>query len=242
MKKLTVSCLVVLNLALFSLAALSALAAESELPGMEAIEQMAGRKVQKVDGAGSLYYVFMYEDDAQKNGVPYGLYLYGTNGAFNGIAYYDQSMGSMGRPPVLSPDSKILAVDAGETAGWRTWYFYSFPGLKRLEFKPLEYFVTAGPVSLLWHGENVVYIHEQLENTAGRTCHYEDCGPVSIARYSLVDGSLTTVLEGSPLCDYRLESIKEKTLKARKICLERLEDWKDFPVDAPGEIVQLQLQ
>ena len=55
MKKLTVSCLVVLNLALFSLAALSALAAESELPGMEAIEQMAGRKVPKVDGAGSLY-------------------------------------------------------------------------------------------------------------------------------------------------------------------------------------------
>lgn len=241
MTKMPALCLFVLSLPLFFLSAFPVQAVEKDLPNMERAEQIAGQEVKPIEGS-SLRYVFLYEDDAQKEGIPFGLYLYDTNGAFGGVLEYEPDMGPMGQTPVLSPEWQTLAVDAGETEG-RTWYFYSYPRLSRLKAKPLDYFVSASPKQLLWQGENTVYVHRQLTgDSKGRTCHYEGCGPISIIRYSLDDSSESTVLEGTPLCDYLLESIEGNILKVRKICLERLDDWKDYPLNKPGEIVEVRLQ
>lgn len=241
MTKMPALCLFILSLSLFFLSALSAQAAEEDLPNLERAEQLAGRKAQPVEGS-SLLYVFLYEDEAQKAGIPFGLYLYGTNGAFEGILEYEPDMGPMGQAPILSPDGQILAVDAGEVES--RWYFYSYPRLSHLKTKPLDY-VASGASSkmLLWQDENTIFVHSQLTgDSEGRICHYESCGPISIIRYSLDDSSESTVLEATPLCDYVLENIEGNTLKARKVCLERLEDWKDYPLNTPGEIVEVRLR
>ena len=185
----------------------------------------------------NLRYVAAGEDDAKAAGLAAGLYLFAADGKAAGFIPSDAA--EFCSEVALSPNGKVLAMDSG-TYLIRDMHFFSYPGLTPLKGSPVEYFQLEDKPALLWLGEAEVLV-TRMESESDRVCDYDPCGPTSVVRHNLSDGSATAVLEGTPLCDFTFVSLQGSTLTASKLCLQNLEAWKVYPENAARESVTVPL-
>ncbi|MDL2271511.1 hypothetical protein LJC23_00575 [Desulfovibrio sp. OttesenSCG-928-I05] len=178
------------------------------------------------------------EDAAAELGIPMGLYLFDASG--RGVGYVETEEIEFSYTAQLSPGGTVLALDSGT---WlvRSWSFFSYPDLKPLG-EPISYYDSENRPSLLWNGDNVVYFSSMSMDESERTCEYDPCGEVSVSRYDLAAGELSTVMEGTPLCDYTLAGLADGQLSIEKLCLPALEDWKTAPEGKPFDTVRVKAE
>lgn len=177
-------------------------------------------------------------DDAKEQGVAFGLYIFKGDG--KPVAFAPTENAEFCADVKLSPDGKILAMDAG-VALVRNWFFFSYP-----EMVPLGdtvYYQTPDNPTLVWTGGKNVLVSVMGLEGHGRSCDYDPCGPVSVSLYVIGTQKSTTLLPGTDLCDYTLTGLAEGGLAATaaELCLPSPEAWKTFPEDKPVKTVSVKL-
>lgn len=162
-------------------------------------------------------------------GITPGLYLFGDQGALAGFIPTDAA--EFCCEVRLSPGGVVLAMDSGT---WlvRTWYFYTYPGLKGLG--SVEYFQAEEKPGLLWNGDSGVLFSGMTPGSHHRQCDYDPCGPVSVNAYSFKHRSVSTLLQGTDLCDFTLAGSVPGSgeFSAEQLCLPSAAAWKAFPQNA----------
>lgn len=185
-------------------------------------------EVMKSTG-GTLRFVTVSEDQLRKRHLKMGLYLFTAEGQPAGFIAGEAA--SFCHAVFLSPDQKILLMDSGT---WlvRNLTAYSFPELKALRKDDLSYFSSEGIVDVAWNG-NDAFLFNTLEESGGRTCDYDPCGPISVHQYSFATGKETTLKAGTALCDHTLQGVKDGSASIGSRCMKNVKDWKKFPEHVP---------
>lgn len=192
---------------------------------------------QPIDGT-DLRFFGIGEDDAKEQGIAPGLYIFkgeGKPAAF--AATHDAEFCADVK---LSPDGKILAMDAG-TSLVRNWFFFSYPEMKALG--DTVYYETPDNPALIWTGGNGVLVSTMNDSEHGRACGYDPCGPVSVTYYNIETHKAAALLPGTDLCDYTLTGLMDDGLTATavELCLPSAKDWETFPEDKPVKNVTVKL-
>ena len=125
-----------------------------------------------------------------------------------------------------SPGGRVLAADQGEDHR-RTWHFFSYPGFAPVG-RPLS-FVRLGQTGngMIWAGEDVVLVEtlSPAAPAAARRGSPAMCGIRSVYAHRVGAGTTTAVFQGTDLCDYRLEGVKDATIRALQMCVKQPGDW-----------------
>ena len=185
----------------------------------------------------TMRYASLGVDDAQKLGLEAGFFLFNQDGSPAGFAPSEAAEYSAFLS--LSPGGKVLLLDAG-TYVMREAFFFSFPALKPLEYINIYYYSSTDNPAVAWNGDQQV-VFTSLDDGSERRCNYEPCGPTSVKIFDLAAGFTKTLLEGTPLCDYSLVSLKNGEITADKLCLPKKEDWQEYPVQEVPEKVTVKI-
>lgn len=165
-------------------------------------------------------------DDAQKQGIAPGLYLFKGDGKPVAFAATDEA--EFCADVKISPNGKILAMDAGMSLV-RNWFFFSYPDMKPMG--ETVYYQTPDNPTLIWVEEKGVLVSTMDVDGHGRKGEYDPCGPVSVTYYDFGASKGTKLLPGTDLCDYTLTGFKagDRVATAAELCLPSVKDWNTFP-------------
>ena len=138
----------------------------------------------------------------------------------------------------LSPDKDILALGSF-AAPQGLWYFFDWPHVRPLEHPKTDGYWEPSRESppLLWSGKRQVVVDSMDMDGCKRPCDYDPCGRLSVVAYDLDTGKTRALFQGTDLCDYHVQSVKNGSATATKRCLPHVADWKDYPEHAPTETV-----
>ncbi len=187
----------------------------------------------------ALSYLAIGHEEAMKYGLHGGVYIFEMVGGAP-LAFAATEMAEYCSGVFLSPDKKILAMDAG-TYFIRELLFFSYPNARYLG-KTTYYSDGIGYPLFLWIDESKGILVSQLsEDSKGRQCDYDPCGPISVVHYSFADKKETKVQEGSALCDYRLDRVKGHMVELVSVCLPNVEAWRMYQTDPPVQSVTVPL-
>ncbi|MDR1125099.1 MAG: hypothetical protein LBM64_03430 [Deltaproteobacteria bacterium] len=182
-----------------------------------------------------LRYAALSLEQGELLGLKAGLYLFDAAGLF--IAFAPTAAAEFCGAVSLSPDGNLLAMDSG-TQAERYWDFYTYPDMRHVS--GASYLAEAGKPPLLWHSRGRALLTTVRED-AGRFCDYAPCGPTSVILYDVFRGKGYTLMNGTDLCDYRMDFLLDNKLAADKICLPTLQDWNKQPENPPAQKITVTL-
>lgn len=175
------------------------------------------------------------EEAGSPYGLAAGLYVFRVKDYL--VAFVPTGAAELYGETSLSPEGAVLALDSGASPV-RSWFFFSYPDMASLS--EVSYYQAEDRPGLLWHGNgNAVFSGMETEGH-GRACGCDPCGPVSVHNYAFKTRQVTTLLEGTDLCDYTLTGLAAKrgVALAEELCLPSAADWEVFPEDAPTQDVE----
>ncbi len=178
-------------------------------------------------------------DDAKKQGIAPGLYIFEGDG--KSVAFAATDAAEYCADVKFSPGKTVLAMDAGMSLV-RDWFFFSYPAMKPLG--DTAYYQTPDNPTLIWLGEEALLVSTMDVDTHNRSCGYDPCGPVSVNLYNLETRKSTKLLPGTDLCDYTLTGLDEMAggiVSAAELCLPSVKDWETYPGEKPTKNVTVKL-
>lgn len=193
--------------------------------------------VQPIVGT-KMFFLALGEDDAGSQGLQAGLYIFENQG--RPLAFAPTPEAEYCADVRLSPDGRILAMDAGT---WlvRSWFFFSFPDLKPIG--DCAYYQIPDHPDLIWVADRGVLVSTMDEAGHQRSCDYAPCGPVSVKYYAFETLKVKTLWLGTDLCDYTLTGLQDdgQTVTATELCLPSAKAWETVPDPAPTKKVTVKL-
>ena len=165
-----------------------------------------------------------------------GLYLFGPKGAVMGRIDMEEPRAC--ESAFLSPDGKTLAVDSG-IGSFRELTFYALPRLRQMG-SPIPYGVREGSKGPVWADKDtLVYVF--LDADTNRTCQYDPCAVSSVRSYTVSTGTEHTLLQGTDLCDYGINTVKGANVEAFGVCKPSVRDWDQWPGNTDAKPVGARL-
>ena len=109
-------------------------------------------------------------------------------------------------------------------------FLESLPHWKKMTLKlriiqRFPYFNEDDPALLWVDDRRVLYTDLTADMWRERQCGYDPCSASSAALFDLHDSRKTTLMEGTPLCDYRVVSVSGEEFTARSLCRKEAIDW-----------------
>lgn len=197
-------------------------------------------KLAKVDNSNMRYVGFDTDDDTVKKlGITPGLYWVDKNSAiirFTGAlpqktrGDWDEGMKAEEFARAisgasLSPKGDSIALLLGGST--ISVVFFTWPDMKHINAGPIDCWPSETAV-FHWYDNGKVAFDEIDLNTK-RKGQYDPCGNVSVKALDLATGKISTVKQGTDLCDYHLLATKDGKGQIAKVCLKSVAAWKHHP-------------
>ncbi len=194
-------------------------------------------KPQKVSGS-DMFFLGTNLEAKERFGLEQGLYLFDKTGKM--IAFAPSEAAEFCADVSFSPTGNILAMDSGATLV-RSNFFFSYPSLKPMG--EIVFYQLSEKPSFFWNNDTGILFSSMQVDNPGRACGYDPCGPVSVEYHSFKDSKTTSVMAGTPECDYTIAGFDagKGVVSIDKLCLPSADAWKKFPENVPPQTITVPL-
>ncbi|MDL2316191.1 hypothetical protein LJC59_03830 [Desulfovibrio sp. OttesenSCG-928-A18] len=169
-------------------------------------------------------YVTLDKQRAARAGLEPCIVLFNAKSEYMG--HFPFAEAASCRDLTLSPDGRVLAVDAGSEAV-RRWYFFSYPffiPLGEAHHAPGQGSEAESPAPFFWTGDHAAVI-AIFQDRPERECGSEPCGSTSVLMYDALRGQSTIFAQGTELCDSTPVTVEAGKLHIQSQCVARVKDW-----------------
>lgn len=182
----------------------------------------------RVSGMDNLLSVALDEEQAAAAGLEPSVLLFTDAGEF--AAKMPGVDAETFRYVRASPDGKILAVMLKAEGITSRWMFFSWPGLARLGGEMFTSVSTAQMGDgMEWAGNDAVVMDDFSQTPEGalRCADKDVCRIRSIYLYRIGAGERTVLFQGTSLCNYELDDIRDGTVFATSRYVTTPSDWDE---------------